>query len=426
MLPASHRQTLSGKCFGFYTLTLSKFKEGIMARKKFFLKAMGGLLIGAFILGWGAIPTVQAESKILKLGVINPLTGPAAQWGLNTKCTMESLEKFFNDRGGITVKGQNYKIQMISADDKYTVAGGRAAGEKLIYTDKVDFLVGSFGAEPISGWAPLSTKEKKLAVIGGPTWNPKPEWPYIFRVAASDEERSEALCSLMRERFHCKSVLYIMTDDLVGKLSKEGAFKNEKKRGLEIKDFVLVPPGTKDFYPFLSKALKSNPEYLHCKVQPGSVALIIKQSRELGYKGYIGYPTSMPGDLEKWQDIAGVEASKGFVGIMVSPEENSPLGLEQEKYYEKQCPSMKTTDMAYSMGPHILLMAIEKAQSLDPDAILKVLRTMEFHSFHKASVRASGEKTYGIKNHMTVPVPYSTIVGKGQVKFLGSFQESTP
>ncbi len=153
-----------------------------MRRKKSLLKVGVGLLIGFFFLGWVALTGVQAESKILKLGVINPLTGPAAPWGLNTKCSMESLEKFFNDRGGITVKGQSYKIQMIFADDKYTVAGGRAAGEKLLYTDKVDFLVGSFGAEPISGWAPLSTKEKKLAVIGGPTWSPKPEWPYLFQI----------------------------------------------------------------------------------------------------------------------------------------------------------------------------------------------------------------------------------------------------
>jgi ABC-type branched-subunit amino acid transport system substrate-binding protein len=245
-------------------------------------------------------------------------------------------------------------------------------------------------------------------------------------VAASDDERSEALISLMKEKFGCKSVLYIMTDDLVGKLAKESAIKYEKKRGLEVKDFVMVPPRTTDFYPFLSKALKTNPDYLHCKVPPGSVALVVKQSRELGYKGYIGYPTSMPGDMEKWQGIAGVEASKGFVGIMVSPEENSPLGVEQDKYYEKQCPNFKSTDMAYSMGPHILLMAIEKAQSFEPDEILKVLRTAEFHSFHKIPLRAGGEKTFGIKNHMTVPVPYSIIVGKAQVKYLGSYQELTP
>ena len=397
-----------------------------MPRKKFFMRAGGVLLIGAIILGWGGIIETKAESKILKLGVINPLTGPAAQWGLDNKCAMESLKKFFNDRGGITVKGQNYMVEMFFGDDKYTVAGGRAAAEKLIYTDKVDFLVTSFGAEPISGWAPLSTKERILAVIGGPTWSPKPEWPYLFRVSSSDDERSEALCSLMREKFGCKSVLYIATDDLVGKLAKESALKYEKKRGLETRGFVMVPPRTTDFYPFLPEALKSNPDYLHCKLPPGSVALVVKQSRELGYKGYVGYPTSMPPNLEKWQSIAGVDASKGFVGIMPSPEENSPLGVEEEKYYEKNCSDFKRSDMAYPMQPHILLQAIEKAQSLDPDEILKVLRTTEFHSFLKVPLRAGGEKTFGIKNHMTVPVPFSMIVGKSQVKYLGSYQELTP
>jgi len=397
-----------------------------MATKKFRLKALTGLIVLTFFFGWGGISETKAESKVLKLGVINPLTGPAAQWGLNVKCSMEAMQKFFNDRGGITVKGQNYKIEMVFADDKYTVAGGRAAGEKLIYTDKVDFLVGSFGTEPISGWAPLSTKEKKLAVIGGPMWSPKPEWPYVFRVAASNEERSEALYSLMREKFKCKSVLYVLTDDQEGKPAKEHALKYTKEHALDIKGFIMVPPRTTDFYPFLSKALKSNPDFLYCRMPPGSVALVVKQSRELGYKGYIAYVSSMPGDLEKWQAIAGVEASKGFVAIMVSPEENSPLGMENAKYYEKMCPEFKSTDLAYAMGPQILLTAIEKAQSLNPDEILKVLRTMEFHSIHKIPVQAGGEKTFGIKNHITVPVSFSMIVGNNQVKYLGSYKELTP
>jgi branched-chain amino acid transport system substrate-binding protein len=389
-------------------------------------KTWVALALTGFIYLWIGAMEARCESKVLKFGVINPLTGPAAQWGLNVKCSMEALQKFFNDRGGVTVKGQNYKLEMVYADDKYTVAGGRAAGEKLIYTDKVDFLVGSFGAEPLSGWAPLSTKEKKLAVIGGPMWTPKPAWPYVFRVAASNEERSEALYTLMREKFKCKSVLYVLTDDMEGKPAREHALKYAKERALEIKDFVMVPPRTTDFYPFLSKALKSNPDFLYCRMPPGSVALVVKQSRELGYKGYIAYVSSMPGDLEKWQGIAGVEASKGFVAIMVSPEENSPLGQENAKYYEKMCPEFKSTDLAYAMGLQILLTAIEKAQSLNPDDILKVLRTAEFQSFHKMSVQAGGEKTFGIKNHITVPVPFSMIVGRNQVKYLGSFKELTP
>ncbi len=392
------------------------------------LRAMNiGCATAWMILGWGGLSHSQSqEAKILKFGVINPLTGPAAHWGLNTKCSMDAVSQWINDRGGITVKGQKYKIEMVYADDKYTVAGGRAAAEKLFYTDKVQFVVGSFGAEPISAWAPLATKERILAVVGGPTWNPKPEWPYLFRVAASDNERSEALCSLMKGKLKCKSVLYILSDDLVGKLAKENALEEEKKRGLEVKGFVMVPPDTKDFFPFLTEALKGKPDYLHCKLPPGSVALVVKQSRELGYKGYIGYPTSMPGDIKKWQQIAGVEASKGFVGIMLSEDEYSPSGSEQDQYYKKICPNYRSTDVAYAMQPHILAMAIEKAQSLDPDDILKVLRTEVFASFHKVPLKAGGEKTYGIKSHMSVPVPYTMIVGEEKLEYLGSAHIVSP
>jgi branched-chain amino acid transport system substrate-binding protein len=384
-----------------------------------------GLSALIFLFAGYGFSAAQSE-KVIKLGVINPLTGPAAPWGLNTKCSLEALQKFFNDRGGITVKGQNYKIEMVFADDKYTVAGGRAAAEKLIYMDKVDFLVGSFGTESIAGWTPLASKEKKLAVVGGPNWSPKPEWPYLFRVSSNDDERGVALCLLMKEKYGAESVLYIMSDDLVGKLAKESAVKREKERGLDVKGYLMVPPNTKDFYPFLSKALKSNPDYLHTGLPPGSVALVVKQARELGYKGKIGYPVSMPGNLKKWQEIAGLEASMGFIAMMVSPEESSPLGVESDKYFAKHCPNFKSTDLAYTMGPHILLTAIEKAQSFDPDKILQVLRTAEFHSFMKTPVKAGGEKTFGIKNHITIPIPYSVIVGPGQVKYVGEYYIMTP
>jgi branched-chain amino acid transport system substrate-binding protein len=375
--------------------------------------------------GYGSSPA-QTE-KVIKIGVINPLTGPAAPWGIGTQCAMERFKVLFNGKwGGITVKGQKYKVDFVHADDKYTVAGGRTAAEKLIYTDKVQFLVGSIGAEPIAGWAPLATKEKILAVVGGPTWSPRTDWPYMFRVTSNDDERAEALCVLMKEKFKAKSVLYVMSDDLVGKNAKENALKREKARGLEVKGYLLVPPGTKDFYPFLSKALKSNPDFLHCKLPPGSVALVVKQARELGYKGKVGYPTGMPGGLKKWQDIAGVEASLGFIAITTPREELSPVGVDMDDLIPKMCPAYGIGDIAYSMQPHVLMKAIEMAQSFDPDKILQVLRTAEFHSYVKTPMKASGEKTYGIKNHMTVPVFYSEIVGPDEVKFVKEYQIMTP
>jgi branched-chain amino acid transport system substrate-binding protein len=394
-------------------------------------KRQSWLMIGLSVLiflfaGYGS--SLAQTEKVIKIGIINPFTGPAALWGLYSKCAAERFKVLFNDKwGGITVNGQKYKVDFVFADDKYTVAGGRAAAEKLIYTDKVQFLVESLGTEPVAGWAPLATKEKIVAVIGGPTVKLRPEWPYLFRCTASDEERADALVQLMKEQYGAKSVLYILSDDLVGRNAKESAVKREKERGLEVKGYLMVPPNTTDFYPFLSKALKSNPDFFHCKVPPGSVALIAKQARELGFKGKIGFPTAMPGNLKKWQEIAGLEASKGFVAIAATPaEELSPKGLEMEALVPQMCPTYKGLEMAYPMQPHILMLAIEKAQSFDPDKIVQVLRTEEFYSFLKMPVKASGEKTYGIKNHITAPIFFSEVVGPDQVKFLKGYRMNTP
>ena len=162
-----------------------------MSTKKDWVGRCGvGFLMGIFFLVC-LVPSGSCAEKIIKLGVTNAFTGPAAQWAIVSKADMESIEAYINSKGGITVKGENYKVNTIFVDDKYTVAGGRAAGEKLIYVDKVDFFVGSFGSDPIAGWAPLATKEKKIGVVGSTAWNPKPEWPYLFRLAANSDERTE-------------------------------------------------------------------------------------------------------------------------------------------------------------------------------------------------------------------------------------------
>ncbi len=396
-------------------------------KRRIHMAGMGGCVLIAILL---AIPFSAhggpEETGLIKMGVITSLTGPAGIYGLSTQCAMEDFKSFFNDRGGLTLKGKKYRIEFVYADDKYTVGGARTAAEKLLYTDRVDFLVGSFGVATVSAWAPLAMKERKLSIVGGPGVKPKPEWPYLFHLSSSDDARSLALCSLIKEKFGCKSVLYLLSDNLDGKLAKEVALRQEKERGLEVKGYLMASPETKDFYPLLTQPLKSNPDFLYARLVPGAAALVVKQARELGYKGRIGYPIVMPGDLEKWQAIAGVEASIGFIGVMGDVEERSPLGLEENKYYERICQKFKSTDIAYTMQPHVLSMAIEKAQSFDPDEILKILRTTEFQSFLKIPLKAGGEKTYGIKNNMDVPIPFSMVVNKNQTKFLGSIPLFTP
>ncbi len=398
--------------------------KGKMAGKKFWIFIVIGLICSA--------PSFApaADPNIIKIGDINPLTGPAGAWGTNTAKYLQTAAQYSNAKGGITVAGQKYKVEIIAVDDKDTVEGGRAAAEKLIYRDKVKFLVGSFRPAPVSGWAPLSTKEKIIAVIGGPSISPSPKTPYLFQCAASIAERAEALVKLMGPRLKCKTGLFLCSDDLDGNLDREYVMKNHKRWGMEVTDIKMVPKGTTDLYPFLTEPLKKKPDWIYCKLAIGSTALVVKQARELGYKGYITTPTSMPGKIAEWQKIAGVEASQGFIAICdaITDAGTTPLGKELWAIYQKTLfpEGFLPTDRNYNAQFWILLEALEMANSFEPDKIVNVLHTHTFTRGETAmALKFGGQKTYGVPNHTTLPVPFSRMVGNS-VEFLGSEYVTSP
>ena len=390
------------------------------------LTVLISLMAAAFSPAQGAEPA----PKVLKVGNINPLTGPAAAWGVNTLKYLQLAAQLTNSKGGITVAGQKYTMEIVGVDDKDTVEGGRAAAEKLIYRDKAKFLVGSFRPAPVSGWAPLATKEKILAVIGGPSIFPSPKTPYLFQCAASLAERAEALVKLMSKNLGAKRALFLCSDDLDGKLDYEYASKNKERWGLEITDLKMVPKGATDLYPFLTEPLKKNPDWIYCKLAIGTTALVVKQARELGYKGYITSPTSMPGKISDWQKIAGVEASQGFIAICdsLTDEGLSPIGKEALVISQKTLwpEGWVLTDRNYNAQFWILKEALEVANTFDPDKLVAVLHSHTFTRHETSfSLKFGGEKTYGVPNHTTLPVSFSKMAGSS-VQFLASEYVTSP
>src|SRR3954471_19134422 len=93
-----------------------------------------GLLAGSSALvmvGLAGVGTARAEN-VLKIGVLGVMSGPAASWGLVNKYCAEATAQMVNDKGGIEIGGEKYRIQIVSVDDrndpKLTVSGA----ERLI------------------------------------------------------------------------------------------------------------------------------------------------------------------------------------------------------------------------------------------------------------------------------------------------------
>ena len=104
-------------------------------------------------------PPPTQEIKTLKIGATMPMNSP---FGLLTKKAYEVLIPMFNEAGGLVVQGQRYNIEMIIYDDNYEADKARAGTERLVYEDKVQFLVGFVGSGPTAAAITVSEPNNML------------------------------------------------------------------------------------------------------------------------------------------------------------------------------------------------------------------------------------------------------------------------
>ncbi|MDN5926320.1 MAG: ABC transporter substrate-binding protein [Hyphomicrobiales bacterium] len=110
-----------------------------------------------------AAPAVRAQSKIVKVGMINPVSGHAAAFAQEIVPMLEFMFEKINKAGGIKSLG-GAQIQLVAADD--ASQAGRAANEarRLISQENVSIIVGTFLSDVIAAVAPVLDQAKVPAV----------------------------------------------------------------------------------------------------------------------------------------------------------------------------------------------------------------------------------------------------------------------
>jgi branched-chain amino acid transport system substrate-binding protein len=99
----------------------------------------------------------------LVIGGIGPLSGDSAAYGVAVQKAMALALEEINTRGGIGGKKAVLKFE----DAKCEGAAAAAAVQKLINTDKVQFIIGGFCSSETLGAAPTLNEKKVVAVSPG-------------------------------------------------------------------------------------------------------------------------------------------------------------------------------------------------------------------------------------------------------------------
>ena len=98
-------------------------------------------LAAALILGSAAL-----AQNAVRVGAPLPLTGPLSPEGVKQKEGYDLWAETANAKGGITVGGKTYKVEIVYVDYASNTPRAVQAAERLINDDKVNFLFSPFGS----------------------------------------------------------------------------------------------------------------------------------------------------------------------------------------------------------------------------------------------------------------------------------------
>lgn len=382
--------------------------------------------------GAGCKKGAEAE-KVIRVGQMNPLTGPGAPWGIPCVRGVELLAEIINEAGGVKVGKDTYTIRIYSEDDKFTAEAGKAAFDKLVDVEKVKYIVGNFADAPILTYRGL-LKEKGIIALQGSSGAANtigPDYPYLFRFSQSPRGKLGVL-DIVKDKYgdQFTKMAIIDPDNATGQGNVEAATKWAKGKGIEVVATQLYPPGTKDYYPFLSPILDKKPFMIHGAVSPGDMGLVMKQAYEKGYRGLysnVGSLTNVGGLI----DIGGEAAVQGFVAPyevidapVITPESQAIMQKMKDKWLARWSPPFEPLAWRYAVGLQVLVQALEMAGTFEPEKVIQALETGTFHTI-LGSGSFTGKQTYGINRQLSIVTIAGIIKGR-DVAYLGEVRITEP
>ena len=109
----------------------------------------------------------DAQTKTLTIGGSVPLTGAAAETGLNVNNGYVTAATYINDvLGGVEIAGDKYKIQLKLFDDASDPARATTLIQRQI-DEGTDFFLGSFGSNIVLPTVAITERAKKPMVQTG-------------------------------------------------------------------------------------------------------------------------------------------------------------------------------------------------------------------------------------------------------------------
>jgi branched-chain amino acid transport system substrate-binding protein len=274
-----------------------------------------GLTVALVLFGATLEAVAQPEGPPIRIGYAISRTGPFAPGAQVTQEPNYLLwAEQVNAAGGLSVKGQKRRIELIGYDDRSEVETAVRTFEKLMVSDKVDLVLPPWGSTMNFAVAPLANRHgyPLLAPTALSMKLVEMKLPHFFSMLPQSYVLMQAAADMLAAK-GVKTVAVIYMDDLFG-LENIAAFEPAvKAKGITIVDKKSYPLGVKDLSPVLRAIKDKNPDAFVGLTYPPDTILASKQSKEIGFNPRVFF-TAVGTAFPLYKQVMGADA-EGVTGI---------------------------------------------------------------------------------------------------------------
>lgn len=268
------------------------------------------LLSACAIVALATAPAV-AQQKTIKIGFVSSFSGPVAAIGNDMRNSFElALDHHGRKLGGIPV-------EVIYEDDQIKPEVGVQKTQKLIESDKVDFLVGYIWSNvALASLKPIVDSKTFTLITNAGASQIAGELcsPYVFTTSWNNDQTPQAVGLYMNQK-NVKKAFLIGPNYAAGKDMLEGVAATFK--GEIVGRELTAWPNQLDFSAELSKARAARPDALFAFYPGGAGIQFVTQYAQSGMKGQIPLYTAFTIDslsIPRLKDLAiGIPGAQQWV-----------------------------------------------------------------------------------------------------------------
>jgi branched-chain amino acid transport system substrate-binding protein len=352
------------------------------------------VLVAALVLAVVAGPAPAAAQDIV-IGVLYPMTGPAAQAGVDNKPVFELARDIANGEVDVPfpfyqrLKGlpglKGRKVRLIFADHQGKTDLGQAEAERLLTQEKAHALVGSWHS------AVTGTASQVAERMGIPFLNPESSSPtltrrgfkWFFRTSPHDEHFTQVMFDFFRD-FQQKRGIKLRTLGLTYEDTQFGADSGKamrelaKKYAYEVVVDLQYRARSTSLIAEVQKLKAANPDVWMPTSYQTDAILFVKHAKELDYNRRMIMAQNAGHISPDFVQAVGKDAEGTLTRAPVSTDliDKRPVAKVVNEQYKKRSPGGKDLydfpARAFT-GMMTLLDAMNRAGSTDPEAIRKAL-----------------------------------------------------